>query len=312
MITPSMTDEELRAAAYHDFLEIRMRVRIALEQFTHNLKLYSGQRRAIHSLMETKTIRTKARNIWNVCFINDGYCPKMDGNIFVNYFVYLPLHRGEHVDFLFMTILPDFYLQRISSHFLQRYRERYLDYNQINLLGMHPALYYMLKNGDRTEVYYRPTNWTEEELKEKTILISAQGLSVVKFIDKMVVYITFLDQENLSRYKSQVYEEESYLKDYRKFGEAQKDAKLWQALYKKMYADPSKAKKYLSKFLSKTDLNKEDRDLMNKLMDNWDDIIDFQNRMSDYVDKIKKEEQPKSLFDVGVEMKKRMKRGGED
>lgn len=312
MITPSMTDEELRAATYHDFLEIRMRVRIALEQFTHNLKLYSGQRRAIHSLMETKTIRTKARNIWNVCFINDGYCPKMDGNIFVNYFVYLPLHRGEHVDFLFMTILPDFYLQRISSHFLQRYKERYLDYNQINLLGMHPALYYMLKNGDRTEVYYRPTNWTEEELKEKTILISAQGLSVVKFIDKMVVYITFLDQENLSRYKSQVYEEESYLKDYRKFGEAQKDAKLWQALYKKMYADPSKAKKYLSKFLSKTDLNKEDRDLMNKLMDNWDDIIDFQNRMSDYVDKIKKEEQPKSLFDVGVEMKKRMKRGGED
>ena len=79
-----------------------------------------------------------------------------------------------------------------------------------------------------------------------------------------------------------------------------------------MYADPSKAKKYLSKFLSKTDLNKEDRDLMNKLMDNWDDIIDFQNRMSDYVDKMKKEEQPKSLFDVGVEMKKRMKRGGGD
>ena len=51
---------------------------------------------------------------------------------------------------------------------------------------------------------------------------------------------------------------------------------------------------------------------MNKLMDNWDDIIDFQNKMSDYVDKIKKEEHPKSLFDVGVEMKKRMKRGGGD
>lgn len=33
MITPSMTDEELRAAAYQDFLEIRMRVKIALEQF---------------------------------------------------------------------------------------------------------------------------------------------------------------------------------------------------------------------------------------------------------------------------------------
>lgn len=264
MITPSMTDEELRAAAYQDFLEIRMRVKIALEQFAHNLKLHSGQHRAIHSLMETKTIRTKARNTWSVCFVNGGYCPKTDGNLFVNYFVYLPLHRGEHVDFLFMTILPDFYIQRISSHFLQRYKERYLDCNQVNLLGMHPALYYMYKNEDRTEVYYRPTNWTEEELKEKTILISAQGLSVVKFIDKMVVYITFLDQENLSRYKAQVYEEESYWKDFQKFPEAQKDAKLWQALYKKMYADPDKAKKYLLKFLSKTDMNKEDRDIMDK------------------------------------------------
>ena len=44
-------------------------------------------------------------------------------------------------------------------------------------------------------------------------------------------------------------------------------------------------------------------------MDNWDDIIDFQNKMSDYVDKIKKEEHPKSLFDVGVEMKKENETG---
>lgn len=126
-----------------------MRVKIAFELFAHNLKLRSGQHRAIHSLMETKTIRTKARNTWSVCFINGGYCPKTDGNLFVNYFVYLPLHRGENVDFLFMTILSDFYIQRISSHFLQRYKERYLDCNQVNLLGMHPALYYMYKNEDR-------------------------------------------------------------------------------------------------------------------------------------------------------------------
>lgn len=312
MITPSMTDEELKVAAYQDFLEIKMKAQILLEQFAHNLKLRSGQKRLIHSLMETKTIRTRAKNTWTICLVNDSYCPITDGDFFVNYFLYLPLHRGDNVDFLFMTVLPDFLLQRISCHFLQRYKERYLDCNQVNLLGMHPALYYMFKNRDRTEVYYRPENWTEDDLKEKTFLISEQGLSVVKYIDKMVVYITFLDQENLSRYKSQMYEEESYLKDYRKFGEVQQDAKLWQALYKKMYADPVKAKKYLSKFLSKTDLNKKDRDIMNKLMDNWDDIIDFQNKMSDYVDKIKKEEHPKSLFDVGVEMKKRMKRGGGD
>ena len=38
MITPSMTDEELKVAAYQDFLEIKMKVQILLEQFAHNLK----------------------------------------------------------------------------------------------------------------------------------------------------------------------------------------------------------------------------------------------------------------------------------
>lgn len=74
MITPYMTDEELRAAAYKDFQEIKMKVGIALEQFAHNLKLHSGQYRAIHSLMETKTIRNKTKNTWNICFMNDTHC----------------------------------------------------------------------------------------------------------------------------------------------------------------------------------------------------------------------------------------------
>ncbi len=102
----------------------------------------------------------------------------------------------------------------------------------------------------------------------------------------MVVYITFLDQENLSRYKAQVYEEESYWKDFLKFTEAQKDAKLWQALYKKMYANPDKAKKYFVKFMQKTPMDEKDSDILKKLIDNWDDILDFQNKMSDYVDKM--------------------------
>lgn len=310
MITPYMTDEELRDAAYRDFLEIKMKVRIAFEQFAHNLKFYPGQRRAIHSLMEAKTIRTKAQNTWNVCFVNDSYSLGENGKFSVTYFVYLPLHRKECVDFLFMTVLTDFSLQRVSAHFLQRYRERYLDCNGINLRGMHPALYYMYKNEDRTEVVYRPENWTEEELKDKTILISAQGLSVVKFIDKMVIYITFLDQENLSRYKAQVYEEESFWKDYRKIS-GKMDAKLWQALYKKMYADPDKAKIHLQNlFRRSSNLSEEDSEILKKLMDNWDDIIDFQNKMSEKVDEFKKGERPKSLFDIGMRLRKRMKKGG--
>lgn len=309
MITPSMTDEELQAAAYQDFLEIKMKVQISIEQFGRNLKLSCGQKRFIHSLMETTTIRTKAKNTWNICYVNDNYSSQADGDFFVIYFVYLPLHRGENVDFLFMTVMPDFLLQRVSCHFLQRYKERYLDCNKVNLRGMHPALYYMYKNLDRTEAYYQPENWTEDDMKDKKFMISAQGLSVVKFIDKMMIYITFLDQENLSRYKSQVYEEESYLKDFIKLSEAHEDIKLWQVLHKKMYADPEKAKKYMSKFISKTNLSEKDRELMNDMMENWDEFIDFQDKLCDYVDEMNKEEQPKSLFDIGVQMTKKMKQG---
>lgn len=314
MFTPYMTDEELQAAAYQDFLEIQMKVKLALEKFTHNLKLRSGQRRMIHSVMETHTIRTKARNTWNICFINDTYNPQIDGMFFANYFVYYPLHRGENVDFLFMYIIPDFKLERLSAHFLQRYKERYLDYNQVNLRGMHPALYYMFKNQDRTQATYLPANWTEEDLKEKCFVISSQGLSLIKINGKVVTYITFLDQENLSRYKAQVYEEETFWKDFQKFDFQKMEASEWHALYKKLYSDPEKAKDIFFRFFRrKGSRNKEKlQEYMKIFEENWDKFIEFQGLMSECWTQIKKEEQPKDLYDVGMKLTKKIKKGDKD
>lgn len=310
MFTPSMTDEELLAAAYQDYLEIHMKIKIALEKFVHNLKLNSGQRRAIHSVMETKTIRTKAKNTWNICFMNDTYTMQADERFFANYFIYLPLHRGNNVDFLFMYILPDFKLERLSAHFLQRYRERYLDCNQVNLRGMHPALYYMYKNGDRSQAIYVPNNWTEEDLKDKRFLISSQGLSVVKVTGKLIVSITFLDQENLSRYKSQVYEEEDLWRNIQKMSDPRMDSEIWQAMYKKVYADPVKTKKLLFNFFRRKRLQNDEEfaEMVDDLDKKWDDLTDFFQRMSERVDEIKEERKPKSFFDVGIELTRRMKK----
>lgn len=310
MFTPSMTDEELLAVAYQDYLEIHMKIRIALEKFVHNLKLNSGQRRAIHSVVETKTIRTKAKNTWNICFMNDTYTMQADERLFANYFIYLPLHRGNNVDFLFMYILPDFKLERLSAHFLQRYKERYLDCNQVNLRGMHPALYYMYKNGDRSQALYVPYNWTEEDLKDKRFLISSQGLSVVKVTGKLIVSITFLDQENLSRYKSQVYEEEDLWRNIQKMSDPRMDSEIWQAMYKKVYADPVKTKKLLFNFFRRKRLQNDEEfaEMVDDLDKKWDDLTDFFQRMSERVDEIKEERKPKSFFDVGIELTRRMKK----
>ena len=185
MFTSSMTNEELQAVAYHDYLEIPMRVEIAFEQFINNMKLQKGQRRAIHSIIEYKKIRTKSQNIWNICFKYIGY--HADGTISNAYFLYIPIYRGDEVYYLFMNIQGSFKVEKFSPHFLQRYKERYIDYNGIDLHGMHPALYYMLNNEDRARAYYVPEKWTEEEMKERCFLLSKQGVSLVKVEGKVLI-----------------------------------------------------------------------------------------------------------------------------
>lgn len=300
MFTPYMTDEELQAAALQDFLEIRMRVKLAYEQFIKSMRISGDQRRAFHSVYETKTVRTKAHNTWNVNFRYTGY--NADGRIFCICLLYMPLHRNDGVDYLFMNNLDDFRLERISAHFLQRYKERYIDYNGINLRGIHPAIYFMLENEDRTQTLFFPKYWTDEDLREKIILISSQGLSVVKVNKHLLVYITFLDQENLSLYKAQVYEEEQLLKDIKIIAEKQ-DVLYNRALYLRILANPGLEDVFI-RWARRVSLSMDDegkevfegkaREMWGRLMD---DAVSFQERW----DEVIKEVQPKSFFDSQFE-----------
>lgn len=303
MFTSSMTEDELQAAALQDYLEIRMRVKLAFEQFIKGLRISSGQRRAFHSVYETKTIRTKARNTWNVNFRYIGY--NAEGRIFCICLLYLPLRRGETVDYLFMNNLDDFRLEILSSHFLKRYKERYIDFNGINLRGVHPAIYYMLGNEDRSQAFFYPDHWTEEDLKEKTILISSQGLSVIKVNKHLYVYITFLDQENLNRYKALVYEEEQLIKDLRIIAEKQ-DILHNRALYQRLLANPGLKDVFYRWFrrvstnINLTVNNASDEFMVeaeriwNKLIE---DAVNFQERW----DEVVKEMKPKSFYDTPFE-----------
>lgn len=57
MFTPHMTEEELQAAAYKDFLEMRIKVKIAFEQFIYRMRFTGGKRGVLHSLFEEKRYR---------------------------------------------------------------------------------------------------------------------------------------------------------------------------------------------------------------------------------------------------------------
>lgn len=296
MFTRYMTEEELQAAAYHDFLEIRAKVDTAFAQFVKRIKLLSGQRRAIHSVIENKTITTKSNNTWHVVFFNPGYTPT---NVFyAGRAVYIPLYRGDEVDYLFINNTKTFVLQRVTAHFLKRYKERYLDYYQINLRGIHPALYYVIYNSDNTLTQYLPEKWSEEEMKTKSFYISKQGLSLVRFNKKLVTFITFLDQENLSRYKAMVYEEEAFWKDLHRVKESNKYA-FDDALYKKWCADPEKTKRLLRGYLTRTsDKNKRTDEVIEQIMKEWDKVVMLTEDIESGKQKIEADSKPRHLFDV--------------
>lgn len=216
MFIDTMTEEEVMNAAYADYKEMRMRILLAYERFRKNLQLKPGQVRAVHSVVETNTFRTKARNTWSVMFVMDSYS-NISNTIRTGCIVYIEFPRKTGKDYLFFNFNnQDFRLEWLSAHFLMRYRERYLDYKGINAQGKNIALLYMRGNQDRTQTFYQPLTWTQEDMKDRCFFISAQGLSVLRVVDKakLLQYITFLDQENLSRYKAIVYEEQQFFKTF--------------------------------------------------------------------------------------------------
>lgn len=299
MFTQYMTEEELQEAAYRDFLEIRAKVDIAFDQFLKRIKLRSGYRRAIHSLIESKTITTKSKNTWQVVFFNSTYASST-GQFYAGSAIYIPLHRGNEVDYLFIDNTKQFVLQRITAHFLMRYKERYLNYNQVNLRGLHPALYYVIYNSDKTLTQYLPEKWSEDEMHTKSFFISRQGLSLARFNKNLITFITFLDQENLSRYKAMVYEEEALWKDLQRVKDPKKIAfEDKQALYKKWCADPEKTKRLLRGYITRTCDRKEMTDeVIDLVMKEWDEIIMLTEDIENLKQKIADDAKPRHLLDV--------------
>ena len=297
MFTPYMTNEELQEAAYKDFLELRTRIRIAFDRFLGNLRLSERQKRAIHSLEENYTLRSRANNTWNITFRYLGY--KSDHEIKCCYMVYTPLWRENGVDYLFWSSMSSFHLERFSTHFIQRYKERYLEPKGIDLKGMNPAFYFLLHNDGRRRTNYLPKDWTEKDLAEKSFYISPQGLSLVKDKGKITTYITFLDQENLSRYKAQVYEEEQVFRLFNEIAYAD-DFLERQALFRKLCADLERTKRLLKRYFWRSAQTDEQREQLNNLdtYNIFDMIAEQTNSIEESLDKQFSSLQPKSTLDV--------------
>lgn len=211
MFTPFMTDEELEREAFLDFQEMKTSLQIAFEDFCRQYKSSGKVRHLIHTLVSHKTYRTKRKNTWQIQFNNRYHTAH--NHMLRSFLVFIPVYRSDgQAEYIFFRSLTEFYPEKVTVHFTQRYKERYLEPNNINLRGLHPAVYFEYSTGDMKKTRFYPDNWTEEDKKSKKIWLSDQGLFVTDKVGKLRVFITFLDQENLSRYKAMIYEEENLMR----------------------------------------------------------------------------------------------------
>ena len=120
MFTPSMTNEEIEAVAYKDFLEIRGRVEIAKDKFVQRVRCTPPGFWALHSLQETHTLQTRSKNTWTVYFYYLYTTPA--GAVKVSSMIYTSLPGDEGTDYLFMNNLDRFRLERVRRQSWTRLR----------------------------------------------------------------------------------------------------------------------------------------------------------------------------------------------
>ncbi len=262
MIVSTMANDEIFKECMQDFWEMKSGIEHLGDRFrkAHNPKNKKKYGFFVPNTIERHTHVSRNKNTWHIEFMA---LTNVNG---VRYaaltFVYMTYtNRDESTNYLFLTDLIDGGAFLLTAHFLQRYKERYIELNHIKLAGENIACYFMRHNLDTKKTNFWPKQWTEEERKENEVRISEQGLMVVKRSRnfKFLRFITFLSQEVLSEYKARIYEEEELWKNFRKIEEyiGKEDIvskKEKHALFIKIFNTPNLEEKitnYLNRIIQK-------------------------------------------------------------
>lgn len=223
MFTHTMTRKEIYEEAKHDYYELKSRFDIETEIFfrQYGSSINKYQQRILGSLSKQRVFRSSRHNSWTMQMYVHGYSKN---TIKASTTAYTPLQRSDgSVEYLFISLKDTFFVELITTHFIQRYKERYLEPNKVNLQGMNLALYYLRSNMEYRQTYFIPNNWTEEDMENKAIYQIPQGLIVTVKDNGLRVLVTFLDLQNLSRYKAEIYEEEDLMNRFMKAYKEKKD-----------------------------------------------------------------------------------------
>lgn len=216
MFTSTMTDSEIQQEARKDFFELSTKVRLAGERFNRihcdlinnsQLKFNDIPTSLISKSVENRKWCTRRKNTWtsHFRFNNDmtGLSVEMD------FYLYATVYRNHGTEYIFLSDLTSPVVERFTLHFIERYKERHLKPRGIDTGAMPAPLYFQIHNPHCIlGRYYKTSDLDITEGKNKRFWIAPEGIYVTDYIDGMLTYITFMDKDDLSPLKKQVYEEE--------------------------------------------------------------------------------------------------------
>lgn len=216
MFTATMSDAEIQKEARKDFFELSTKVKIAADRFLRLnfniidngiLNSNKGPINLIKNSVENRKWKTRRHNVWTSCF---KFKNEMSGgNVEMLCFLYTSIHRANGTEYIFQCSLEKPIAERFTMHFIERYKERHLKPHNIDIGAMPAPLYFQIHNPDPIlGKYYKSSDIDIAEGKHKRFWIVPEGIYVTDYIDGMLTYITFMDKDDLSPLKQQVYEEE--------------------------------------------------------------------------------------------------------
>lgn len=192
MYLTSMNREELYAEAHKDLIVISTKANMFIDSVRKKAK-------SMHPFpvaTQHMTITTSRKNVWTLEGRYDSYMKAL------TFQAYAPIIGASSNGYLQITgFKSSDMVLHYTAHFMQRYKERYIDHYQIDLRGK--SLYEYFVHNNSHVLYTRRNNGGY-------FIISDHGIAVAEFSDerRLMTHVTFLGDDELTLRKQLIYDEE--------------------------------------------------------------------------------------------------------
>lgn len=188
----SMNQEELYAEVRKDLIVISTKANMFVDKVRKKAKMMNP----FPVTPQSMTITTPQKNVWTV---EGKHNLSMQALAFQ---AYAPVIGSSTNGYIQMTgFKSGAIVMHYTAHFMQRYKERYIDHYQIDLKGKSVYNYFVDNN---THALYTRRN------KDGYFIVSEHGIAVAEFGEgrRLMTHVTFLGDNELTLRKQLIYDEE--------------------------------------------------------------------------------------------------------